>query len=350
VPMGVTPDANQDLYHSGNAAITDVNGGRMNLFYKGPGAIQGGKDVADSEFRKWEIPNYWSYARHFTLADHFFSTILGSSFPNHLATVMGTNLNTVGVPVHVGTSEWSWGCDAAPGTKVAYLAGGRVKYEAPCFAHVQTLADEANRAHVSWRYYAAPLGRVGYIWSTLDEIKHIRYSSQWKTNVVRTADFIHDVRHNRLVQVTWLIPRFVNSDHPPASMCVGENWTVRVLNAIMRSRFWSSSVVVLTWDDFGGYYDHVPPPRLSNFMLGPRVPAIIISPYSRPHFIDHYTYDFRSILTFVEDVFRLPHLDSFNRHVRSISSALDFSQKPLAPLFLKQRTCAYTGSPTPPPY
>ena len=293
VPLGQTPDVLKlDLDHTGNTAIVGVDGGRMDQFYHAPNAVQAGQNVADSQFVSSQIPNYWKYAHEFTLADHFFSTVLASSFPNHLVTVTGSSLNTTGEPNRVGTTEWSWGCDAAKGTNVQYDAGTTAGSEAPCF-NTQTIPDEANAAHVSWRYYAAPPGRVGYIWSTLDEIKHIRYSKQWGTNVANTATFTDDVRAGKLSTLTWLMPPFDYSDHPPTSMCQGENWTVQTVNSIMTSKFWKSTVIVLTWDDFGGFYDHLAPPQVSKYMLGPRVPAIIISPYSRRASINHRVYDFR---------------------------------------------------------
>jgi phospholipase C len=340
VPMTTTPDElKTDLDHTGNTAIVGVNGGKMNDFYKAPNAVQGGQNMADSQYAPSEIPNYFRYAQHFALADHFFSTMLASSFPNHLVTVTGSSLNTIGEPNHIRNTEWSWGCDAPKGTTVQFDANGRTGTEAPCFNAV-SIPDEANAAHVSWRYYASPHGRVGYIWSALDELKRIRYSKQWSTSVADTDNFQTDVKHGTLAQLTWLIPRFDYSDHPPTSICQGENWSVRAINAIMASKFWSSTVIVLTWDDFGGFYDHVPPPLVSKYMLGPRVPAVIISPYSRWHYVDHQTLDFRSVLTFIEGELNLPHLAKFNRNVNSIAGALNFNQKPRAPMLLPQRACS----------
>lgn len=349
VRMGVTPDSlKKDLYHSGEAARDSFDNGKMDLFYKEPNAIQGGRDVADSQFQKAEIPNYWAYARRFTLADRFFSTILGSSFPNHLVTITGTSQNSVSEPNRVGNTEWSWGCDAAKGTKVQYYLNGKTGFQPPCY-NTTTIADEANAARVGWRYYSTQAGKVGYIWSTFDAIRHIRYSRQWQTNILSNSNFVSDLQGGRLAPITWLIPKFYASDHPPGSMCQGENWTVQMVNAIMRSRFWASTVIIIAWDDFGGFYDHVPPPRMSRYMLGPRVPAIVISPYSRPAAVDDQPYDFRSILTFMENEFRLPHLAAFNRNVNSIGRTLNFNQSPLPPMYLKPRTCP-SGSPGGPDY
>ncbi len=84
-------------------------------------------------------------------------------------------------------------------------------------------------------------------------------------------------------------------------MCDGENWSVEQINAIEKSKFWKSTAIVLTWDDFGGFYDHVPPPVINNIAFGPRVPTIVISPFARLHTVDHNVYDFGSMLKFAED-------------------------------------------------
>ncbi len=108
-------------------------------------------------------------------------------------------------------------------------------------------------------------------------------------------------------------------------MCAGENWTVQQINAIGESQYWDHTVIILLWDDFGGFYDHVPPPQLSKYALGPRVPMLMISPYSKPGFVDHSQYDFRSVLKFAEHTFNLPHVAEFDRSVKGISNMLNLT-------------------------
>ena len=192
---------------------------------------------------------------------------------------------------------------------------------------------------VSWKYYAPGQYQSGYIWSAFDAIKHIRYSKLWKTNAVADTQFVKDARAGSLPQVSWLVTGCGASEHPPYSMCVGENWTVHQINAVMQGRDWSSTLIVLTWDDFGGFYDHVPPPRVNFISLGPRVPTLIISPYARSGFIDHDQKDFNSILKFIEQDYRLPALTSADRHDSSLLSALNVHQRPMKPFILKQRHC-----------
>jgi phospholipase C len=334
-PYPITPD----IDHSRASIITAVNNGQMNQFYKIPGAIQHNVDYADTAYTRKEIPNYWSYAEHFTLADHFFSTVMGSSFPNHLVTIAGSALHVDENPVEPPNHTRSWGCDAASQTRVdIMLSNGTHEMVRPCF-NALTLGDEASAHGVSWRYYEPVIGDIGYIWSTYDAIRHVRYSSIWKQHIVPNDQFVTDVQKGHLPAISWLIPNFVVSDHPPVSECSSEDWTVDQINAIMQSRYWKSTLIVLTWDDFGGFYDHVPPPRISPLYYGPRVPAIFISPYARSHYIDHTTYDFTSVLRYVEDLFGLGHLSTLDERANSIANALNYHQRPLKPLILQDRKC-----------
>jgi phospholipase C len=339
IPLMHTPDHTLiDIAHHGDAATVAVNNGRMNGFDLLPGAVQNGEDIALSQLHQEDIPNYWQYASTYTLADHFFSTINGPSYPNHLVTVIGASHNAVDNPVL--NTYHSWGCDAGPYTKVDSVdpATGRHYFTKPCF-DATTLPDELQKAGVSWKYYAPGQYQSGYIWSSLDSIKHIRYGPLWASNVVPPTEFQKDIADGTLPQVSWLVENEQVSEHPPYSSCVGENWTVKYLNTLMSSPLWAHTAVFLTWDDFGGFYDHVPPPRLDYLALGPRVPTIIISPYARAHSIDHQQYDFASILRYIEDKYHLPQLSEYDKQARSIGNAFDLNQVPLAPLVLKQRTC-----------
>ena len=201
VSMNETPDAlSRDIKHSGSNALRAVDHGKMDGFAKQSGAIQGGRDVADSQYAPSQIPDYYKYAQTYSIADRFFSTILGASFPNHIVLIAGNSAKAIDNVNRHGHAPDAWGCDSSPKATVASFSGGRLGNEKPCF-NIQTLADEANDAHVSWKYYSAPLGNGGYIWSSFDAIKHIRYSKQWTTNVVNTGDFISDVQHGRLPQI-----------------------------------------------------------------------------------------------------------------------------------------------------
>ena len=339
VPLGHQPDhLLLDVDHSGDAASIAVNHGRMNGFTKLQGAIQNGKNQALSQFWPQDIPGYWSYASHFTLDDHFFSTVMGPSFPNHLVTVAATANNVVDNPIN--TTQQAWGCDAGPHALVQTTVPrtGKSRYVKPCF-RLPTLPVALSSAHVSWKYYSPPQFQSGYIWNALDAIRNVRYSPLWASNVVNTSQFTKDAAGGKLPQVSWLVTSQAQSDHPPYSICVGESWTESVINSIMQGPDWSSTVIILTWDDFGGFYDHVVPPHHGATGFGPRVPAIIISPYSRAHIVDHTVYDFNSISRFIEQRFGLTPLTMADGSDSSIVNSLNLTQRRLRPLVIPPRQC-----------
>lgn len=339
-PLGHTPDHTLlDLAHAGDAAAYAVDQGRLDRFGSLPGAVQDGKDIADSQYVRADIPAYWAYAQRFTLDDHFFATIMGPSFPNHLVTVAASSGNAFDNPR--GQDHHAWGCDGGKFSVVAAAnpVTGANYLEKPCF-DMTTMADTLQKAHVSWKYYAPGQYRSGYTWSAFDAVKHIRYSNLWKTNVPSDTSFIPDVQAGKLPAVSWLVTSEEQSDHPPYSMCAGQDWTVKQINAVMHSPYWKDTLIVLTWDDFGGFYDHVVPPRRDYLSLGIRVPTIIISPYARRAYIDHKLLDSNSILKLIEDNFRLPALNSHDRQATSLISSLNFSQTPQKPLVVSEPRCS----------
>lgn len=336
-----------DISHTPNAAHIAYDNGKMDMFSKIPGAIQNGVDMADSQLYQSDIPNYWQYAKTFTLEDNFFSTILGPSFANHFYSIAGTSNDVDANPV-----GGNWGCDAASGTTVEERhADGTTTNVFPCFDNFQTLGDLLNTKNLSWKYYAPNAGQSGYIWSQYNAVNHIRNTSQWAQHVVNYSTFITDATNNTLPSVSWLVEPSNVSDHPPASICAGENWTVQQINAVMQNpNLWNNTVIILTWDDFGGFYDHVAPPKGPNgqIMYGFRVPSIIISPYAKSHFIDHTAYSYPSMLKFAEQTFSLSNLGGLDTDatIGDLSNSLDFTQQPLPPLVLQTRNCTGGSNPT----
>jgi phospholipase C len=330
VPLSPEPDSlPHDLCHDWACALRAIDGGKMDGFN-----IDGGS-LAYTQFSEADIPNYFSYAQHFVLADHMFSSLHGPSFPNHLYTIAAQSGGAISLP----TSNVAWGCDSPSGTTVQVLTpNGAGSNQFPCF-DFQTLADKLQSASISWKYYAAQKGDYGYNWSTYDAINHIRNSSAWAQHVVPNAQFVTDAGSGNLPAVSWLTPKFAESDHPPASACRGENWTVQQINAIMQGPDWSSTAVFLTWDDYGGFYDHVAPPDLDIYGLGARVPLLIISPYAKQGYISHTPYEFSSVLKFVEERFNLQPLTARDEGANDMTDSFDFSQTPLPTLVLQTRTC-----------
>jgi phospholipase C len=212
----------------------------------------------------------------------------------------------------------------------------------PCF-EFQTLGDTLETAGISWKYYAPPEDTPGYNWSAFDAIGHIRNTSQWTEHVVSDSQFAADAQSGKLPAVSWLTPPWNYSEHANAGSCDGENWTVEQLNAVMQGPLWDTTAIFLTWDDFGGFYDHVPPPSIDQFGLGPRVPMLIISPYAKPGYVSHTQYEFSSVLAFIEKRFDLPALTPRDEQANDMLDSFDFKQTPLSPLRLQPRSCPEIG-------
>jgi phospholipase C len=334
IQLGHMPDVSpRDICHTWDCALTSENNGLMNQFDLEKYGNINGDYLAYKQMYQSDIPNYWTYAQNFVLADRMFSSLNGPSFSNHLFTIAAQSAGTVGDP-----NSARWGCDADP-TSVLQLLGSNGTFPPafPCF-EITTLADSLNAAGISWRYYAPPHDHVGYEWSAYDAVPHIRYSSQWTQNVVPDTQFISDALSGNLPAVSWLITGDA-SEHPPQSTCFGENWTVQQLNALMQGPAWNSTAVFITWDDYGGFYDHVPPPGVDQYGLSIRVPLLIVSPFSIPGYISHTQYEFSSLLKFVETRFNLPALTARDAAANDMTDSFNFLQQPLPPLILEPRSC-----------
>jgi phospholipase C len=334
-PLPRTPDKTpHDLGHGWADAHSAVDGGKMDKF----DLVALGSDLLGyTQMQQADIPNYFAYAHQFVLADHMFSSLEGPSFPNHLYTVGAQSGGAIGNLLNV--TNGAWGCDSDAGATVNVMDNsGNITPQFPCF-DFRTIPDSLQSAGVSWKYYAPGFGQSGYNWSALDAIRHIRNGSLWSTNVVSDAQFVSDAQSGNLPSVSWLISG-PTSEHPPDSTCLGENWTVQQINAIMQGPDWDSTAIFLTWDDFGGFYDHVPPPGLDQFGLGPRVPLLIISPYAKQGLISHTQYEFSSFLAFLETRFSLKALTSRDAAANNMTDSFDFSQTPQPPFLLNVRpTC-----------
>ena len=337
IRLGHTPDAAaRDIYHSWQSAILAADNGRMDKFdlihSDGGGACNlKGDYLCYTQLTEQDIPNYFAYARYFVLADNHFSSEHGPSWPNHIYTVAAQSAGAIANPQPPGTA----GCDAPPGTTVQVIDDeGNLSTPFPCF-DLPTLADRLEAAGISWLYYASPV----VLWNPLDAVNQIRNSPLWDAHVKPYGQFITDAKQGKLPAVSWLIADDFQSEHAPQSTCAGENWTVQQLNAVMQGPEWQSTAVFLIWDDFGGFYDHVPPPQVDQFGLGMRVPLIIISPYAISGRISHTQYEFSSFLKLVEERFNLAPLTLRDSEAHDMLDSFDFTQPPLPPLILSPRSC-----------
>jgi len=147
---------------------------------------------------------------------------------------------------------------------------------------------------------------------------------------VDLKEYFSDLQKGTLPAFSWIIPDYQDSEHPVARVSDGMWYVTKLVNALMESPYWKDSVVFLTWDDYGGFYDHVPPPEMDAFGLGPRVPMLVISPYAKPGYISHYTYEFCSVLKFVEERWKLRHLTARDHWANDMRDCFDFERAPSA--------------------
>jgi phospholipase C len=340
ITLNHTPDRVRDLGHGWNDALTAINGGKMNQFDLVAYGNINGDYMSMSQMYQSDIPNYWSYAQTYTLSDMTFSSLHGGSFPNHMYTIAADNFSATSNPSNPGHPKYGyWGCDAPVGSTVTLTTtAGKNSTVFPCFDN-QTLGDSLTTAGVSWKYYAPTENSAGYEWNAMDAINHIRNTSVWSTNVVSYSKFNTDASNGNLPAVSWLVPYTAVSEHPPASTCGGENWTVDALNAIMQGPDWATTAVFITWDDFGGFYDPVAPANADFYGYGSRVPMLIISPYSNGGKVIHTVYEFSSVLKFIETRFNLSSLTLRDADASDMTDSFNFTQTPLPALILTDRTC-----------
>jgi len=294
---------------------------------------------AYTQLHRSDEPNYWSWAQHYTLADHFFSAERGPSYANHLYTISGQSAGAHDNPSRKKVlGSLTWGCDSPPQEKVRVVdEQGDASWVHPCF-DIPTIEDRLRDANVPWSYYAATSTQPGYVWSAFSSIKPVFYGNAWKRHVFPVDQVTRDIGSGSLASVSWIMPRFQLSDHPGSNFCYGENWATQVVNTIMKSPAWKSTAIFLTWDEWGGFYDHVKPPTVDHFGYGFRVPLIVLSPYAKQGYVDHRTGEFDSMLRFIEDNWGLDPLTSRDAHAPSLANAFDFSQTPTKPDPLPLRT------------
>lgn len=277
-----------------------------------------------------EIAPYWTLAREYTLADRMFQSNSGPSFVAHQYMIAGQS-DLADENPNGAADTGVWGCDAPPGTTVKLLGpnGTDLPGVFPCFDY-QTMADLLDAQGVSWRYYAPAMGNRGYIWSAYDAVRHIRYGADWSRNVMPSnTQVLTDIPNGILAQVTWVVPDLAYSDHPSGKADgEGPDWVGNVVNAIGESPFWNSTAILIAWDDWGGWYDHVDPPQVDAMGLGFRVPLIVVSPWARHGYISHQQHEFGSFLHFTEEVFHLPSLGTRDATSDDLSDCFDFNRTP----------------------
>ena len=277
-----------------------------------------------------ETQPYIAMASQYVIADRMFQSNGGPSFPAHQYLVAGQSGGAIANPKYPkGANGTIWGCDQPAGSTVQMLSptGKKLPSVFPCFSYT-SLATVLDAASVTWRYYVA---KPDQQFSAYDALSPIRYSNDWTTDIVSPeTKILTDVAAGRLASVTWVMPSNKNSDHSDSGSNTGPQWVASVVNAIGKSPFWSNTVIFVTWDDWGGWYDHVPPQSLDAYGLGFRVPLLVISPYAKPGYVSHVQHEFGSILHFTEETFGLPSLGQADARADDLADCFNAAARPRA--------------------
>lgn len=281
-----------------------------------------------------EVAPYMQMAQQYTFADRMFQTNQGPSFPAHQFIISGTSAPTTTSdlfasenPLEPGKENFGVGCTAAPDVYVRLIdpTGDESQTMYPCFEH-PTLMDVLDAKKVSWRYYTPSQGSI---WTGPNAIQHLRSGSDWNNVILDPKQVLKDVSGGHLPAVSWVIPAADYSDHAGSTDGSGPSWVASVVNAIGNSPYWANTAILVTWDDWGGWFDHVAPKVINSYEYGFRVPLIVVSPYAKPGYVSHVTYDFGSVLKFIETNWGLASVGFADASAENLSDCFNFSQTPL---------------------
>ena len=348
-----------DLYDNGKMDGADKNG--WHCVKGAPPTCHLTPDPWFQSVQASDVQPYFTLAETYTFGDRMFQTNQGPSFPAHQLMISGTSAPSEGSNLFVsenpirGPDPFDFaGCIAPPQELVNLIdpSGSESQLIYPCLDH-PTLTDIFNAASISWRYYSPS---AGIIWNSPTAIQHMCVpnlpppngtlctGADWTNNVVLSSpQVLTDIANGQLPSVSWVIPTGQASDHAGISDGTGPSWVASVVNAIGNSQYWSNTAIIITWDDWGGWYDHVSPapptgPGLINsYEYGFRVPLIVVSPYAKPAYISHQVNDFGSILKFIEKNFGLsnvapgasPAYADATSFTGDLSDCFNFNQTPL---------------------
>jgi phospholipase C len=347
VPLIRCPDwLPGDLPHDRNAHLNCVNNGKMDGFNTGTYGIWG-----YSQFDGRQVPNYWEWAREYALSDNFFASAAGPSYPNHYFMIAGTSGGSIDNPENIETrvegdkKYKSWGCDTIGDEAFVFVKderGNMAKHDT-CFTF-PTVGEQLTQKGIDWAFYSAVPGQTGYFWNAYNGVSEVFHTDMWHQHMRPVDTIVDDIRANRLPSVTWITPRFELSDHPPFSTGFSHNWVTDIVNAVMRSDAWEHTAIFLTWDEWGGFYDPVPPPAIDAIGLGFRVPLLTISPYTNRGYIDHEQGEFSTPLRFISDNWGLPYLTDRIAKTHDMSALFNFKGKPRPPQPSSTKVAAF-GTP-----
>lgn len=325
-----------DPSHNFADFAASLDGGKMDGFDKVPGFPRDEKNLAYAYVPRAEAQPYFDLASAYALADRMFQSNNSASYVSHQYLIAAQSANVVNNPVTL-----PWGCDAPTGTGVMLMGASGAPYAAPnvapCFDY-QTIGDLLDAAGKSWAYYAPSIANLsqdpaGALWTPYDAIRHIRYGADWSQNQISPeTTILADIAHSTLRNVTIVAPNALNSDHARFPSTTGPAWVSSIVSAIGASVYWKDTAIFVTWDDWGGWYDHVIPPHIDANGPGFRVPLIAISPFAKHGYVSHSQFETASLTRYVEDTFGLGSLGQRDATTTAPHDMFDYSQsvKPLS--------------------
>jgi phospholipase C len=283
----------------------------------------------------YEVQPYFDLAEQYAFGDEMFETNEGPSFPAHQYLVSGTSAIQNGSEFRASENprapdkRQTGGCDAPAGTRGELISsnGREDTFAFPCFDRT-ALPDLIDARGLTWHYYQERSGPG--LWNGLDAVEHIwKNRTEYKANVIApSAQVLRDISRGYLADVTWITPSAAASDHAGTTNGTGPSWVTSVVSAIGSSSFWDSTAIIVVWDDWGGWYDHVAPKRYNSYELGMRVPLLVISPYAKTGYVSHVHYEFGSVLKFIEQTFDLGSMHTTDERANNLTDCFDFYSPP----------------------
>jgi len=319
--FGGYPGANGvALPRAPDPVIKDVNHSYCHYVASFDGGKLDGYDSAGLDgYTEADLPILWAYAKRFGLSDNFYSSAATNSTANHLYMVAG---QCGGLFATAGAGGQ---CGAAPNKLLLTMAPDGVQGYTYACLNIGSVPQALDTAGVSWRFYVASgiWNAPGYIAATAGS-----------PNIVSNPDqIVTDVQTGALASVSWVCPTGNADDHPSHPVGAAQNFLATLVNAVMQSPYWSNVAIFVTWDDWGGFYDHVVPPVVDTFGLGSRVPLLVISPFARTGYISHKQGEFSSLAKFVLHNWALPSLGQRDalKETSNLRDFFDFDRSPQKP-------------------
>ncbi|HKU81904.1 MAG TPA: alkaline phosphatase family protein, partial [Candidatus Tumulicola sp.] len=335
--------SNWDLLHGNGAFNTDYDGGKMDGWDKKLAPRYHTRPFGYAPEN--EVKPYLQMAHEYVLADKMFQTNQSGSFPAHEYLVSGDSsaepvtsdeVSSNGQNHNVQHKNAPVGCDAPQRSFVYTIdktTGQPGPTPFPCFDR-PALSDLLDAAGVSWKFYEHDLGPG--IWHSFDAISHVRYGPDYVNVITPSQQVLTDIKNGKLAGLSWVMPPSdAYSDHAGSNSAKGPSWVSAVVNAVGNSKYWNSTAILIVWDDWGGWYDHVPPQLFNHYELGFRVPLLVVSPYAKKNYVSHVQYEFGSLLKFAETTFNLGSLGTTDARANDLTDAFHFGQSPRAFVTIK---------------